>query len=292
MLYLLRDALFPLVVFLHAVLFGAPADRGRGRFGHAAYGVRRAGRLPPALRESSGLARADTGRLWSHGDGGTPARLVLVALPGRPQRTLDLAPLPNTDWEDLAQDPAGNLYLGDFGNNDNRRPALAIYRVNPGAARPVVDTIAFRYPDQRLFPPPRGRRNFDCEAFFWADDTLHLFSKDRSLRQWVKHYTLPARPGRYVATLRDSMRLNRPITAADISPDGRTVALLGYGGVFLFDRRPGRRLFDGPKRFRALPTTGQAEGLVFVNDTTFVVSNERGRLYRATRRRPAGHPHP
>ena len=285
MLYLLRDILFPVVVFLHAVLIGAPANHGRGPFRHAAYRVRRVGKLPRSLRESSGLARADSMRgLWSQGDGGTPARLTLVALPGTILRTIDLAPLPNTDWEDLAQDAAGRVYIGDFGNNDNQRRDLAIYRVNPHNAHPLVDTIAFRYPDQHAFPPPRGLRNFDCEAFFWHNDTLHLFSKDRSLRQWVKHYVLPARPGRYVATLRDSIRLNCPITAADISPDGRTVALLGYGGVFLFANQPGRGLFDGPKRFRALPTTGQAEALVFLDDSTFVVGNEKGRLFRATPR--------
>ncbi|WP_143080205.1 hypothetical protein [Hymenobacter arizonensis] len=286
MLMLLRDALFPLIVFLHALLIGAPANHGRGRFARATYGVRRVGQLPTKLRESSGLARADSLQgLWSHGDGGAPARLELVALSGAPLRTLDLPLLVNVDWEDLAQDRAGNLYIGDFGNNRNQRQDLAIYRLHPGAGPlPVVDTIAFRYPDQHAFPPGRGRRNFDCEAFFWHADTLHLFSKDRSLRQWTKHYTLPARPGRHVATLRDSIRLNRPITAADISPDGRTVALLAYGGVFLFSRQLGQRLFDGPKRFRALPATGQAEGLVFVNDSTFVVSNEKGKLFRATPR--------
>ena len=282
MLYLLRDTLFPVLVFLHTVLLGAPANHGRGKFTRARYAVHRVGRLPSALRESSGLARADTlGGLWCHGDGGTPARLTLITLPGKTHRVLDLAPLPNTDWEDLAQDPAGYFYIGNFGNNANLRRDLAIYRLRPGAARPVVDTIAFRYADQQAFPPPRGRRNFDCEAFFWHDDTLHLFSKDRSLRQWTKHYTLPARPGRHVAVLRDSIRLNRPVTAADISPDGRTVALLSYGGVFLFARQAGQRLFDGPKQFRPLPTTGQAEALVFLTDSTFVVSNEQGRLYQA-----------
>ena len=285
MLYILRDALFPVLVFLHAVLIGAPTNHGRGRFGHARYAVHRAGRLPRTVRESSGLARADTlPGLWTHGDAGTPASLTAFELRGPVLRTLDLAPLPNTDWEDLAQDPAGHLYIGDFGNNANQRRDLAIYRITRRGGPPVVDTIAFRYPDQHAFPPRRDRRNFDCEAFYWDDDTLHLFSKDRGRQQWTKHYVLPARPGRYVAVLRDSIRLNRPITAADISPDGRTVALLSYGGVFFFTNQPGRHLFDGPKRFRALPTTGQAEGLVFLTDSAFVVANEKGRLFRATRR--------
>ena len=285
MLYLLRDALFPVLVFFHAVLIGAPANHGRGRFGHARYAVHQVGRLPRTVRESSGLARADTlSGLWTHGDAGTLANLTEFELSGTVRRTLSLAPLPNTDWEDLAQDPDGYLYIGDFGNNANQRRDLTIYRITRRAGPPVVDTIAFRYPDQHAFPPSRGRRNFDCEAFYWDDDTLHLFSKDRGRQQWTKHYVLPARPGRYVAVLCDSIRLNRPITAAAISPDGRTVALLGYGGVFLFARQPGRRLFDGPKSFRALPTAGQAEGLVFLTDSTFVVDNEKGRLFRATRR--------
>ncbi|MBJ6108037.1 hypothetical protein JAO73_03370 [Hymenobacter sp. BT523] len=285
MLHLLRDAFFPVLVFVHAVLVGAPANHGRGRFERARYAVHRAGRLPRAVRESSGLARADTvAAFWTHGDAGTPAQLFQLELPGTIRRSLNLAPLPNTDWEDLARDDAGRLYIGDFGNNRNQRRDLAIYRMSVRAGQPVVDTIAFRYPDQHAFPPRRGRRNFDCEAFYWCQDSLHLFSKDRSLRQYTKHYVLPARPGRHVAVLRDSLRLGRPITAADISPDGRTVALLGYGGVFLFANAPGRGLFDGPKRFRALPTTGQAEGLVLMSDSSFLVSNERGRLFRGTRR--------
>ncbi|MDO7846118.1 hypothetical protein Q5H92_07120 [Hymenobacter sp. M29] len=285
MLYLLRDTLFPVLVFLHAVLIGAPANHGRGRFQRAHYKVQKIGRLPRSMRESSGLARADTlATFWTHGDGGTLAQLTQFGLPGAVRRRLDLAPLPNVDWEDLARDAVGRLYIGDFGNNRSQRLDLAIYRLSLRGGRPVVDTIAFRYPDQRAFPPGRGRRNFDCEAFYWYQDSLHLFSKDRSRRQLTKHYVLPARPGRYVAALRDSIRLGRPITAADISPDGRTVALLGYGGVFFLTNAPGRRLFDGPKRFRALPRTGQAEGLVFESDSVFLVSNERGRLFRGTRR--------
>ncbi|HEX8327218.1 MAG TPA: hypothetical protein VF629_06740 [Hymenobacter sp.] len=279
---MLRDLLFPALVFLHAVLWGAPRNHGRGKIARARYVVHRVGRLPRTQRESSGLARADSVRyLWNHGDSGIPARLTLLEPSGRVLRTLDLAPLPNADWEDLAQDPAGNFYIGDFGNNGNQRRDLAIYRLNPRQARPAVDTIAFRFADQRAFPPRWTQRNFDCEAFFWHNDTLHLFSKSRALKQWAKHYVVPARPGRHVATLRDSIRLNRPITAADISPDGRTVALLAYGGVFFFARQPGQRLFDGRKSFRALPATGQAEGLVFLDDSTFVVSNEKGRLYQA-----------
>jgi hypothetical protein len=57
--------------------------------------------------------------------------------------------------------------------------------------------------------------------------------------------------------------------------------LLGYGHVYLIGTQPGRRIFDGPKSCLPLPTSGQAEALVFVNDRDFVVSNEKGKLFKA-----------
>lgn len=286
MLYVLRDHLFPVLVFLHALLAGAPPPDGHGRFGRSGHQyslTRLPGRLP--IAESSGLAPADSaGLVWTHGDGGTPATLYLAGLDGQLRRSLPLAPLPNRDWEDLARDPAGRLYIGDFGNNDNQRRDLVIYRLTLGSGRPRVDTIAFRYPDQTAFPPGRARRHFDCEALVFYHDSLHLFTKDRSPARRTRYYVLPARPGRHVAVLRDSLRLGTPVTAAALSPDGQTVALLGYGGLFLFAGPPGARLFHAPKAYRPLPPTGQAEGLVFLPDRDLLLSNERGRLFRITPR--------
>ena len=38
--------------------------------------------------------------------------------------------VPNVDWEDIAIDDNGRLYLGDIGNNGNRLPLRAIYRLD------------------------------------------------------------------------------------------------------------------------------------------------------------------
>ena len=293
MLYLVRDHLFPVLVFLHALLAGRPPDDGHGHFARQRhYRAARLARLPAPIRESSGLALGDSaGLVWTHGDGGTPATLYLASLAGRLRGTLPLAPLVNHDWEELARDPAGRFYVGDVGNNRNDRRDLAIYRVTIGTAgRPRVDTIAFRYPDQKAFPPPPARRHFDCEAMLFYNDSLHLFTKDRSRTHRTRYYVVPARPGRHVAVLRDSLRLRTLVTGAALSPDGRRVALLGYGGLFLFDGPPSARLFRQAKAFRRLPATGQAEGVVFPDDKTLLLSNERGRLFRVGPRRRAAEP--
>lgn len=293
MLYLVRDHLFPVLVFLHALLAGRPPDDGHGRFARQRhYRVSRLARLPAPIRESSGLAPGDSaGLVWTHGDGGTPATLYQASLAGRLAGVLPLAPLVNHDWEELTRDPAGRFYIGDFGNNRNDRRDLAIYRITVGAGRrPQVDTIAFRYPDQTAFPPPPAQRHFDCEAMLFYQDSLHLFTKDRGRAHRTRYYVVPARPGRHVAVLRDSLRLRTLVTGAARSPDGHRVALLGYGGLFLFDGAPGARLFQQPKTFRRLPTTGQAEAVLFLTEQRLLVGNERGQLLEVSQRRRAPRP--
>ncbi|MCB2407260.1 hypothetical protein [Hymenobacter lucidus] len=287
MLFLLRDKLFPVLVFLQSVLCGCAKDGGRGNFDKVteAYEVKQMGRLQKnEVAESSGLEIANSaGDLWTHADGGNTAKLYKITQQGDLLQTLDLEPLANNDWEDLARDDDGHLFVGDFGNNQNKRRNLAIYRLGGSNLRDI-DTIRFRYPDQRDFPPKKPFRNFDCEAFFYRQDSLYLFTKNRGEGKWVKQYVLPARPGNYTARLVDSVQINTWITAADISPDGRTVALLGYGHIYLIDVAPGRKLFDGAKSCLPIPSSGQAEALVFINDHDFVFSNEKGKLFRATYR--------
>ncbi|GAA4499140.1 hypothetical protein GCM10023172_17350 [Hymenobacter ginsengisoli] len=288
MLYLVRDHLFPVLVFLHALLAGRPPDDGHGRFARLRhYRVARLAHLPAPIRESSGLAPGDSaGLVWTHGDGGTPATLYQASLAGHLRRALPLAPLVNHDWEELTRDPAGRFYIGDFGNNRNDRRNLAIYRITLEAGgRPRVDTIAFRYPDQTAFPPPAAGRHFDCEAMLFYNDTLHLFTKDRGLAHRTRYYVVPARPGHHVAVLRDSLRLRTLVTGAALRPDGRQVALLGYGALFLFAGPPGARLFQQPKLYRRLPTTGQAEAVLYLDNHGLLMSNEHGRLFRVSARR-------
>jgi hypothetical protein len=140
-----------------------------------------------------------------------------------------LLPVPNRDWEDLASDTKGYLYIGDFGNNLNRRRDLCIFKYHPETG--VTDSILFAYPDQKGFPPAtENERVFDCEAMIFFRDSLYLFTKGRfNGRHFTKEYVLPAQPGRYVAQLRDSAYLRkRVVSGAAISSDGRTLALTSY----------------------------------------------------------------
>ena len=185
--------------------------------------------LPAELKEVSGMVRTVSGDVWMLNDSRNPPLLFRYdPVQGRLLETRRL-PVPNRDWEDLATDPQGNLYVGDVGNNRNARRDLRIYRYHPATG--ALDSILLRYPDQRDFAPASDRWwNFNCEAMVWHGDSLHLFSKNSFKGNfYTKHYVVPARPGNYVAELRDSICLkNRVVTGAALSRDGRTLALTGY----------------------------------------------------------------
>ncbi|MFD2785377.1 hypothetical protein [Hymenobacter rubripertinctus] len=276
---------FPLLLLLPLLpaTTACTTDNSRGAFANVnkEYEVAEIGKLNKRAQESSGLEIAGpSGDLWTHADGGNTARLYRVTRQGDLLQSLDLEPLQNIDWEDLTQDDEHRLYVGDFGNNKNKRRNLRIYRLS-GPTLQQVDTIEFSYPDQRKFPPRKPHRNFDCEAFYYFQDSLYLYTKNRGEGQYVKQYVLPARPGRYVARLADSLQLPTWVTAADISPDGQRVALLGAGYVYQFERLPNRRLFDGLKSQLRLPKSGQAEAVVYTTNQDLVFSNEKGKLFEA-----------
>src|SRR5262249_47249846 len=68
----------------------------------------------------------------------------------------------NIDWEDIATDDAGHLYIGEIGNNDNRLPLRAIYRLDePDPAVPREKPLPVTLASYYKFPP--GGR-FDAES--------------------------------------------------------------------------------------------------------------------------------
>lgn len=247
-------------------------------------------KLPDELKEISGMTRLPNGDLWMHNDSKNPPLIFRYDVMQRKVLETRRLPVPNRDWEDLASDPKGNLYIGDFGNNANRRQNLRIYTYNPKTG--ALDSILFRYPDQKLFPPANPDWNFNCEAMVYHNDSLHLFSKNVFIGNfYTKHYVLPAKPGNYVAELRDSLCLkNRVVTGAAISRDGKTLALTAYiigkklgflpftkASVFYFSDFKNDRFLKGKMKRRRLPKfliARQYESVTEWDNNRWIVANE------------------
>lgn len=246
------------------------------------YKIEKAGELPESIKESSGLEIKDSGNtFWTHGDGGCPSDLFEITERGKIISVLSV-PIPNKDWEDMTKDEDGNIYIGDFGNNLNKRKELTIYKFNSEGK--YIGAISFTYPDQQEFPPPDKEMNYDCEAIFSFKDSLYLFSKNRGHKN-VRMYSLPVQPGKYVASVSDQFYLNSMITAADISPDRKTVALLSYGKIYFFRAQQENGKLKLKAHFSKKANKGQTEALVFINNTDLLISNEQGKLYKIRKKR-------
>lgn len=283
---MLKYKLFTIYVFFETLFCGCSADKRREGFEirPREYAIELVAKMnKEEVLESSGIEATEDGAFWTHADGGNQPVLYKVNLEGKLLDVLEVPHTSNQDWEDLARDDKGHLFIGDFGNNENKRHNLRIFRIReqePGQ----VDTISFSYADQKMFPPKKADRNFDCEAFFYHQDHLYLFTKDRGKNELVKVYKVPAQPGSYEVSPFDSIQLSTMITAADISPDGKKVALLGYGNIYLSEVNGKDDFFSGEKKCIPFEKTGQAEALVFINNSDFIFTNEGGKIFKAVKK--------
>lgn len=76
----------------------------------------------------------------------------------------------NRDWEDLTIDPEGNIYIGNFGNNENDSKQLSIYKIHADSITSnqksiTPEIISFSYSEQKKFPPKRKKDTLIVKRF-------------------------------------------------------------------------------------------------------------------------------
>lgn len=252
------------------------------------------------LSESSGIVFTAPNRLYTHNDSGGNDEIYELDTLGNLIRTITINSANNSDWEDIAKDDANNIYIGDFGNNNNDRTNLRIYKIPAPSTftgnSVAAQVISFVYPDQTQFPPPPTKRNFDAEGFVWFNDSLFIFTKNRTapFNGYCKLYKIPAVPGNHVAQICDSVFLcgtSQPecyVTSAALSPDHKHLVLLNHSKMWWFSCFNGSNFFDGQKINITLNTNTQKEAIafdnhqqIFVTDEFVTVNNSGGNLYKS-----------
>ena len=123
------------------------------------------------LSEVSGVQTIQNSDLiWMINDGGNPHRLYGVSRKGKIEKEF-IINAKNEDWEDLTSDHEGNLYIGDFGNNNSNRKDLVILKIKHADLQKDeeidVERIRFFFPEQKKFPPKKKQRYFDTESFIF-----------------------------------------------------------------------------------------------------------------------------
>ena len=246
---------------------------------------------------------------WVHNDSGNEPALFAIDADGDPilpvwlkesfQVGAEKSPKPtwpgieilaasNVDWEDIALHD-GKLYLCEMGNNGNARRDLGVYVINEPNPRAVdrmrvLKFIPIRYPDQEVFPAKKW--HFDCEGLFVDQGKLYFVTKHRApgqigqLERGAKLYRLDSqhldRENELVLVGAHS-QLAAP-TGADLSPDGRHLAVSTVMALWVFERPENDdNWFNGKARRIALPRqkTMQAEAVTWDDNDTLRLANEQ-----------------
>ncbi len=200
------------------------------------------GRLSdPTIRETSGIvkSRRYPDVFWIHSDSGNPPAIHAIRGDGRVVASFRVA-IPNVDWEDMAGDADGHLYLGEIGNNGGRLPLRAVYRVDePDPSmptdRPLPVTLATYY---RF---ARGEDRFDAESLFVVGKEAFLIAK-RFGGEPAGLYSVPLEPP--APLLRPALPVLRatlpeftePATGASLSEDGTLLAVVSNTATRIYAR--------------------------------------------------------
>ncbi|MHB0754423.1 hypothetical protein [Polaribacter sp. M15] len=242
--------------------------------------------LSKNLKEVSGNEfLKSTNSIWMINDGGNKSNLYEVSKKkGKIKRVIDID-AKNKDWEDITSDDEGNLYIGDFGNNDNDRKNLRILKIKKkdlDEKDADIKTIKFEYENQEEFPPKKDQRFFDAEAFFYLNKNFYIFTKSRVDDQYGKTflYRVPASTkGKHKAKLIGSFNnCNQNdcwFTAADISNNKKKVALLSQKNIIIFSDFKGDNFFSGKVEKIKLKHISQKEGICFKNNRTLYITDEK-----------------
>ncbi len=235
------------------------------------------------VNEASGVAvsRRTSGVLWTHNDSGQPL-LYAVGTDGQQRGRLQVAGAEVDDWEDVAVAPCSSgscVYIADIGDNKASRRNITIYRIPEPALTDKVtaraEAFAATYPD--------GPQ--DAEGFFVGSDGAALYVVTKGEESPISIYRFPTSltPGtvmqlQRVATLTGNVSKKQRVTDADLSPDGKWVALRTleavefYRADTLLRGEPGTPIVVDVTNLRE----PQGEALGFDRDGTVFLAGESG----------------
>lgn len=224
------------------------------------------------MSEASGLGWSikNPGMIWSHNDSGhTNTFFLLDASTGEIVARYKIGGTNNLDWEDMevAVGPIEGesyIYVGDVGDNDQKRPEYSIYRFpepvfeeahrgqNINLTDLDVDRIRFQYPD--------GSK--DTESLLVDPLTNDIFLVTKRGEVSVL-YVLPyPQPINETYTIYKAGEFSfRQASAGTSSHDGSKVMIKNRVEIFYWERQPGETMTEMLSRTPIkAPYAGEPQG--------------------------------
>jgi hypothetical protein len=235
----------------------------------------------PPMKESSGLAASKRypGVIWSHadGDGGRNKQFLFAMRTNGAYINAFQVAASFIDWEDIAADGEGNLYLADTGSDGISRSHVKIHRVR----EPNPDNLKKVQVERTWYARFPGRRQ-NCEAFFVLGGRGYLVTKgELAGRVAIYDFALAARAESILLQRVTTVDIPGDVTAATISSDSSRLALLTDDGPVVYmingDVSAIRSSVGYHRPFR----NTLIEGATFAGDG-LLVSSEAGELFLFT----------
>lgn len=242
-------------------------------------------KLERQLTEGSGLI-AWNGFLWLHNDsGGDPKLFVIDTTTGAVTGEYAVPKTENRDWEDICDDN-NYIYIGDIGNNGGLKELLHIFRIDKQSLlnkNPVIDTISFSWPVTRTGSKIE-KINFDCEAMIATGDSIFLFTKEWRKGRRTRMFSLPKKPGAYVANYRQTLKTRVLVTGASYHAAQNKLVLCGYNlwlkpFLLSFTECIGTDFFKGKvTKVKIRKPLRQVEGITTFDGKEYYLVNEKYKL--------------
>lgn len=252
------------------------------------------------INEASGLQAGENGLFFVHND--EKRDVFIIDETGRDFGAFKLDGSKSRDWEDITRVPGKNgplLVIADTGDNRNKRKDVELYFFpEPGIddlkdEPEVQHKLAVRYPD--------SPRDVESVAYDSSSKSILFLSKrdvpprlyavkleDALAQKELQATFLAEVPGFRPPTKQDllssmkrGMWVSQP-TGMDISPDGRTAAVLTYRSLYLF-RREGEESWA--EAFQKPPE--EIIGPPGTHDEAVAFSSDGKHVFVTTERRPA-----
>ncbi len=236
--------------------------------------------LPSSLPEISAIEKTTKSNLfWVVQDAGNNNHIFGLDEKGDIKADITIENAKNRDWEDLTSDKEGNLYIGDFGNNNKEETNFTILKItNPQVKMKRIKAEFIR------FSLPKDTKPKDFEAFFLYNDYFYVFSKETKKFRTLK---IPNRVGYHEAKLFSEFNLegkNNKITSATISRNGKRMYLLNHDKVWELSEYKNDTFFEGKITSFPFNHKTQKEGVFEIDNTLYITDeykkNEGGNLYK------------